>query len=221
MTRTVTRALDGVNVTRVIQRAMPPDEDAWLNATNNAKRSLDSMSRLITKADDTDAIGRYSDLAHTVTLVLTSPKVSGAIEKYSDTAMWAMDLMRTPEAQTAVGVAKESLVRMADTMQSRETHDMINRFLNGEPTERLMLTASDFVTEAKRTLELFNDIVGQVKEQETVRHMTDMVKVVKRDNVVGKMVDAYDKFGDMEQKFESIAARSLEFVAGLLSSDDK
>ena len=220
ISKDVARAVGDVNMTRIIERTISKDEDDWVNATTNAKRSLNSVSRIIQSADETQAIQRYSDLAHTITGVLSSPKVAGAIEKYSDTAIWAMELMQTEETKTAIGVAKQSLVRIADTVQSPETHEMINKFINGEPATELLHTTRDLVNEWKRTLSLINDIIDQVKEQDTVEHVTDLIKTVKRDQVVEKVVDAYDKFGVMEQKFESIAARSLEFVAGLLSQDD-
>jgi len=220
VTNQVARAVGEVNMTRVIERTISKDEDDWVNATTNAKRSLNSVSRIIQSADETQAIQRYSDLAHTITGVLSSPKVAGAIEKYSDTAIWAMELMQTEETKTAIGVAKQSLVRIADTVQSPETHEMIDKFINGEPATELLHTTNGLVNEWKRTLSLINDIIDQVKKQDTVEHVTDLIKTVKRDQVVEKVVDAYDKFGVMEQKFESITARSLEFVAGLLSQDD-
>lgn len=219
VTKELSRAVDGVNLTRIIEKSISKDESDWINATKNAKRSVDAVTRIIQSADETKAVQRYADLAHAVTDVITSPKVSSAIENYSDTAIWLMELVKTEKTQQTLHMAKDSLVRIADTIQSPETHKMIDDFLNGEPTTQLVHTANDIGVELKRTVSLMNDLIESAKDKETIEHVTDVIKMIKQNNVLEKVVDAYDRFGTMEKTFESITRKSMRFLMNVMDDD--
>lgn len=210
------RGLGNVNFTKVIERSVSHDENDWVNATHNAKRSLYSIGRLITSADQTDAIKRYSDLANTITSVVTSPKVSMAIEKYSDTAIWAMDWLKSPEASTAVSAVKTSMVRIADTLQSEDTHKMVDTFLNGEPTQEVMESSKEFIDEVTTTLKLFNAIIDQVRKEETIKHTTEVIKQIKEEGILDKLVSAYNVVQEWEGKAEGMMSQwivmALEWI---------
>jgi len=220
-TRDVTRALGDVNITRIIQKSISHDENDWVNATQNAKRSLKSISRIITETDETDSIRKYSHLAQTITGVLTSSKVSQAIEQYSDTAIWAMDWMKSPEAATSVSVIKTSLRRMADTLESPETHQMLDDFLNGEPTKQVLLNSKDFVKQCSTTVQLFNSIVNQIEKEETVKHITGIIKDVKEQGVIEKVVSAYNLMEMWEGKAEGAVSQWAMMVLQWMQNQNK
>jgi len=186
-TRDVTSAIGDINLTQVLKRSISHDENDWVNATQNVKRSLGSISRLVTEADATRSVKKYSDLAQTITNVLTSKKVSSAMQKYSDTAIWAMDWLQSSEAQSTISTMRVSLQKIANTVQSEETHEIVNEFVNGRETKELVNSTRHFVDHFSNSIKLMNEVIDEINREETIKHMTEIVKDIKKKEVLEKL----------------------------------
>jgi len=204
---------------KVANRSFAQDEDSWVNATLNAKRTVRSIENLVQHVDEARMIERYTALAGAVTDILASPKVANHIETYSDHIVWLLGAMKSDEADTLINVAKHGIRDIVKIARSEKTHEIIDRFMNGEETRQLMREAKNLVSDVRVGVRTATKIVEEIKDQGMVRHADELMQQVRDESLIRKAGDMYDRVQAVESKFGRVVSVGYDFIANLLREE--
>ena len=203
----------------VVNRSIAQNEDAWVNASLNAQRTLRSMENLVQHVDESRMIERYTRLASTITNILASPKVASHIETYSDYAIWVIDASKTEDANTWFNVGKKAIRDVVHVIQSPKTHRMVNQFINSNETRSLLKETKSLVRDARVGIRAVSQVIEQVRDKHVVHHADDLMQQVRDEGIVRKASDMYDRVQDVEDRFGRVVSVGYEFFMGLLRKE--
>lgn len=221
LTETFRNATPPINWTRVARRSIAQDENAWVNATINAQRTLRSVENLVQHVDESRMIERYTDLASTVTRILASPKVAEHVEIYSNHIIWMMNAVSEDSQQTntLVAAGKDALRDVGEFVRSPRTHAMVNEFLNSDETRTLLHDARTLVDDVRGVVRVAADVVEQARDRHLLDHADDLMVQVRDEHLLHKAGDMYDRVQNVEDRFGRVVGVGYDFVMELLRKE--
>lgn len=214
----VRRNMPPVNWTSVLNKSIAHDEESWVNATINAKKTIRSVENMVQKASETGAVEKYTELATTITRILASPKVAQDIEVFSGHAKWMFAALKSDTANSAFKVIKESVRDIADTIKSEETKRVVDNFLHENETLGLVSELKSLVADARNTIQFGNGLIEQAHHSGMIRHLSDILGQIKDENIPKKAGHVFEQVEEAESWVSTYVKEGFNFVSTFIEN---
>lgn len=229
-----TKALPAFNLTNIMNKTVPQNDDEWVDVTQRIQRSADDLLVIVADIKEANLIKSVSALAYSIYDMIRRPNFGNILDALETGVPMIMEVAKQPETKEFLGHVSKLIGKFSDIL----TEDRVDRLLNvmdEDDFKDLLVQGISFIKEGTKATKSANvilektiDIVEVVEEEydavliESVKHITiygsQLVGQVVNASIVISGGEILHKFDDSLRKEEiAIAYTRLVDTVGHLN----